>query len=145
MPRKRKNALQGRQCAALAFAEQEGETKILLVTSRETHRWVLPKGWTEKHLAPHEAAAKEAFEEAGIMGEIRDTPIGSYAYMKRISDGCSIACEVDVFPMQVRRLLDDWPEKAQRERRWFTLPEAAMAVEEGELVTLLLRLAAPQP
>jgi 8-oxo-dGTP pyrophosphatase MutT (NUDIX family) len=115
-----------------------------LVTSRETRRWVLPKGWAEKRLTGPELAAKEAFEEAGLVGEVAPDPVGSYAYLKRLPGGRALACDVDVFPMRVERLLDDWPERRQRERRWFTFAEAAMAVEEGGLVALLLRLAAPE-
>jgi 8-oxo-dGTP pyrophosphatase MutT (NUDIX family) len=139
----RKASSPGRQYAALPFAEREGQTMVLLVTSRETRRWVLPKGWAEKRLAPHELAAKEAFEEAGILGQVMPEAIGSYAYLKRVEHGRTVTCKVEVFPLKVERLLEDWPEKSERERRWFAMAEAAMAVEEGDLVTLLLRLAAP--
>lgn len=131
----------GRQCAALALREEDGEVRVLLVTSRETRRWVLPKGWTEPHRDAADQAAVEAFEEAGIRGDIGDTPIGSYAYLKRCKDGRTQPCKVDVFAMQVAEELEDWPERAQRERRWFSLPDAARAVEEGGLVDLMLRLA----
>ena len=134
----------GRQFAALPFVRSQGETMVMLVTSRETHRWVLPKGWAEKRLTGPELAAKEAFEEAGLVGEVAPDPVGSYVYLKRLPGGRALACDVDVFPMRVERLLDDWPERRQRERRWFTLAGAAMAVEEGGLVALLLRLAAPE-
>ena len=117
---------------------------VMLVTSRETHRWVLPKGWAEKRLTGPELAAKEAFEEAGLVGEVAPDPVGSYVYLERLPGGRALACDVDVFPLQVERLLDDLPERRQRERRWFTLAGAAMAVEEGGLVALLLRLAAPE-
>jgi 8-oxo-dGTP pyrophosphatase MutT (NUDIX family) len=134
----------GQQFAALPFLRRKGETLVMLVTSRETHRWVLPKGWAEKRLTGPELAAKEAFEEAGLVGEVASDPLGSYVYLKRLPGGRDLTCDVDVFPLRVGRLLDDWPERRQRERRWFTLAEAAMAVEEGGLVTLLLRLAAPE-
>jgi 8-oxo-dGTP pyrophosphatase MutT (NUDIX family) len=133
----------GQQCAALPFQERDGETHVLLVTSRETKRWVLPKGWTEKRGGAKQAQ-QEAFEEAGIIGQIASTPLGSYAYPKRLQNGATVTCDVQVFALAVDRLLDEWPEMAQRERRWFTLPQAAMAVEEGDLVTLMLRLAAPE-
>jgi 8-oxo-dGTP pyrophosphatase MutT (NUDIX family) len=133
----------GRQCAALALREADGEVQVLLVTSRETRRWVLPKGWTERRRDAAAQAAVEAFEEAGIRGDIGNTPIGSYAYLKRREDGRTQPCRVEVFAMQVAEELEDWPERAQRERRWFSLPEAAMAVEEGGLVTLMLQLAQP--
>jgi 8-oxo-dGTP pyrophosphatase MutT (NUDIX family) len=119
----------------------------MLVTSRETRRWVIPKGWAEKKLEPHALAAKEAFEEAGLEGEIGREPIGSYRYAKLIRGKKatkSVSCEVVVFPLAVSRQLEDWPERGQRETRWFTLEEAAMLVEEGGLVSLLLGLAAPE-
>jgi 8-oxo-dGTP pyrophosphatase MutT (NUDIX family) len=133
-----------RQFAALPLAEEGEETLVLLVTSRETHRWVLPKGWAEKALSGPELAAKEAFEEAGLVGEIAAEPVGFYRYLKRLPKGHTVKCRVDVFPMRVGQLLEDWPEREQRERRWFTLAQAAMEVEEGELITLLLGLAAPE-
>lgn len=137
-PRKR-----GRQCAALPFQERNGETHVLLVTSRETRRWVLPKGWTEKRGGAKQAQ-QEAFEEAGIIGRIAPNSLGAYAYPKRLQGGATVTCDVEVFALAVDRLVDEWPEMAQRERRWFTLPQAAMAVEEGDLVTLMLRLSASE-
>jgi 8-oxo-dGTP pyrophosphatase MutT (NUDIX family) len=133
----------GRQFAALPIKDEGDETLVLLVTSRETGRWVLPKGWAEKRLSGGELAAKEAHEEAGIEGEVIDGRVGSYTYLKRLPGENTIECKVDVFPMRVSRLLDEWPEAKQRRRKWFTLAQAAMQVEEGELVTMLLQLAAP--
>src|SRR4051794_3326365 len=113
MPRKRtgKRDSSGRQFAALPLAEKEGEAMVMLVTSRETGRWVLPKGWAEKNLTGPELAAKEAFEEAGVIGEVGTKPAGSYEYEKRLPKSRTVECKVDVFPMQVDRLLDDWPER----------------------------------
>ena len=142
MSKKAKGPKRDRQCAALPFRERDGEVQVLLVTSRETRRWVLPKGWTEKRGGALQAQ-REAFEEAGIRGRIATTPLGAYAYDKRLGGGATVTCEVEVFALAVDKLLDQWPEKSQRERRWFTLPQAAMAVEEGGLVTLMLQLAAP--
>src|SRR5215218_10824914 len=145
MPRERERKRKPRrQCAALPLAEAGGETRVMLVTSRETRRWVLPKGWAEERLAPHELAAKEAFEEGGILGEVAAEAVGSYVYRKRLLGDRSVPCRVEVFPLRVERLLDDWPERGQRERRWFTLAAAAAAVEEGDLAALLLRMAAPE-
>jgi 8-oxo-dGTP pyrophosphatase MutT (NUDIX family) len=147
MPRKQKSREKkessGRQCAALPLAVRDGEVQVMLVTSRETKRWVLPKGWAEPDLAPHELAAKEAFEEAGLVGKMEPEPVGHYSYKKRLRGGRSIPCDVGVFPMWVEQQLKNWPERRQREARWFTLGQAALAVDEGDLVTLLLLLAAP--
>ena len=118
---------------------------MLLITSRETRRWVIPKGWAEKGVAPHEQAAREAFEEAGLKGEIGLKPIGSYRYLKRLQNGQTAPCRVDVYPLTVEHRLDDWPEKGQREAVWLTLGEAAALVDEQGLVTLLLDLAAAGP
>ena len=144
MPHKsRAKHSRSRQFAALAFKYQDNETFIMLVTSRETGRWVLPKGWAEKSLTGPDLAAKEAFEEAGIRGQAMKKPVGSYQYLKRLPKGRDVECEVEVFPLRVETVLDDWPERKQRQRQWFTLAQAALAVDEGDLATLLLRLAAP--
>lgn len=124
---------------------RDGETVVLLVTSRETGRWVLPKGWAEKNLSGAELAAKEAFEEAGIVGDMLPKPIGAYHYAKLLSQGKAVQCRVEVFLLHVTELLDTWPEMRQRRREWFTLSQAAMVVAEGELVTLLLRLGVAGP
>lgn len=127
-----------KQFAVLPLKYEDGLTFVLLVTSRETRRWVLPKGWAERHLSGPELAAKEAFEEAGVTGEVRLEPIGSYRYEKRLANGRQVTCCVEVFPMRVDRLLNDWPERQQRTREWFTLAEAAAAVQEADLGSLLL-------
>ncbi len=114
---------------------------VVLVTSRETGRWVLPKGWAEKRLTGPELAAKEAFEEAGLVGQVATQPLGTYSYQKRMPKDRTVSCDVQVFPMQVEQLLDDWPERQQRARGLFTPAQAAMMVDEGELVVLLLQLA----
>ena len=132
-----------RQCAALPCMAGENGTLVMLVTSRETGRWVLPKGWPKKRLTGAATAALEAFEEAGLVGDVAPVSIGHYRYAKRMQDGGIVPCVVDVFPMRVAELMEDWPERAQRERRWFTLTEAAGLVEEVDLTALLLRLAAP--
>jgi 8-oxo-dGTP pyrophosphatase MutT (NUDIX family) len=133
----------GRQCAALPFKDVDGQTLVLLVTSRETRRWVLPKGWRERRLTGAALAAKEAFEEAGIRGEVAATPVGSYRYVKRLDGGREIACTVKVYPLRVTELLESWPEQKQRRREWFTFGQAALAVDEGDLATLLVQLATP--
>ena len=127
----------------MPMKEEDGETLVLLVTSRDTGRWVLPKGWAEKRLTGGELAAKEAYEEAGIEGEVIGGSVGSYTYEKHLPRGKNMDCVVDVFPMRVVRLLDKWPESKQRRREWFTLAQAAMQVDEGELVKMLLQMAAP--
>jgi uncharacterized protein len=109
----------------------------MLVTSRGTGRWVLPKGNLINGLTPHASAAQEALEEAGIVGATCPTPIGSYRYRKTLRSGASLMIEVDVFPISVTDELEEWQEKHQRERRWFSLSDAANAVDEPDLRTLI--------
>ena len=111
--------------------------RILLITSRGTGRWVIPKGNVPSGVSPHEAAALEAHEEAGIVGAVCPTPIGSYRYRKRRNNGASLMVDVSVFPLAVTQELHAWKEKDQRERRWFTLTEAAKAVDEEDLRDLI--------
>src|SRR5688572_6613863 len=135
-----------RQYGVLAYDfREDGSPHILLITSRETRRWVIPRGNPIAGLSPAQAAAQEAFEEAGVRGEVEDRALGSYPYDKRRADGSTVPAEVEVFALRVSEELDRWPEKNQRERRWFTPAEAAEAVEEPELKALLLDQAARLP
>lgn len=126
-----------RQCAALPLRKTETGLELLLITSRETHRWVLPKGWPEEGLTDPEAACKEAFEEAGLLGRTSEAAVGSYGYLKRLKDGSRRLCEVAVFPMTVDCELEDWPERRERRRQWFKPEEAAALVAEEALADLL--------
>lgn len=125
------------QVGALPFRLRGGKLEVLLITSRETARWIIPKGWRGKRRQPHAAAAREAFEEAGIVGCIARKPVGSYRYEKRFSDTASAVCKVRVYPMQVEHLLPDWPERAERRRCWMQPLEAAECVSEAGLKRLL--------
>ncbi|WP_407696893.1 NUDIX hydrolase [Skermanella mucosa] len=118
---------------------------ILMVTSRETRRWVVPKGWQEKKIADPEQAAREAYEEAGAIGQVGMKPIGAYRYEKRLKNGRSKTLDVAVYLFEVEELLDEWPEMDERERRWMTPAQAALAVDEGSLAALLLGLEATPP
>ena len=126
------------QYAALPFRPGRNGVEVMLVTSRETKRWVIPKGWPMKGKAPPEAAAVEAHEEAGLDGTISERAVGSYGYAKRLKDGNDRPVEVMVFPLRVTAMLDDWPEKEQRQRQWFAPAVAAALVDEAELKALLL-------
>jgi uncharacterized protein len=130
-----------RQIAALPY-RATGETiespvSILLVTSRETKRWVIPKGNLMAGLSLHQAAAREAEEEAGVVGAVCPAPIGSYRYRKKRGNGASLMVDVDVFPIAVTQQLDVWEEQDERERRWFSLADAADAVDEPDLKALI--------
>jgi len=115
----------------------DGNVRILLVTSRGTGRWVIPKGNHGSGISAHQAAALEAEEEAGVFGAVCPTPLGSYRYRKRRGSGASLMLDVDVFPLAVSRESPHWKEQEQRERRWFSLAEAADAVEESDLRDLI--------
>jgi 8-oxo-dGTP pyrophosphatase MutT (NUDIX family) len=124
------------QYAALPYRRGEG-LEVLLVTSRDTGRWVLPKGWPMKGKAPYSAARLEALEEAGVVGRVAKRSIGSFHYPKMLRSGDEVTCEVHVYPLAVNGQLKRWPEQRQRTQQWFT-PEAAMrAVHEPELAALL--------
>jgi len=126
------------QYAALPFQVTAGGLQILLITSRETRRWVIPKGWPIRGLRPRGVAAREAFEEAGLVGKIvGKRSIGSYHYSKRLMDHREWLCRVKVFLLAVDRQLDDWPEKEQREQRWVEPTKGAQMVDEGGLAEIL--------
>lgn len=111
--------------------------EVLLITSRDTGRWVVPRGNPISGKSPAESAAQEAFEEAGIVGEVDPEPLGHYSYDKRRRFGIVVPAVVHLFRMSVAEERDDWPEKAQRERRWFAAAEAAAAVHEADLAQLI--------
>ncbi|AXS40132.1 NUDIX hydrolase [Breoghania sp. L-A4] len=127
-----------RQYAALPYRLREnGDMEILLVTSRDTGRWVIPKGWPKKRMSPHKLALLEAHEEAGVRGKIGKDPIGIFRYTKRMDKKPDVICHVSVFPLKVLTELNKWPEKHERERRWMTPAEAAERVSEDELAAIL--------
>jgi 8-oxo-dGTP pyrophosphatase MutT (NUDIX family) len=114
---------------------------VLLVTSRETKRWIIPKGWPIKGLKPPKAAAREAYEEAGVRGRISRRAFGHYIYEKRLEDSViTVPCQVEVFPLVVKRQSKDWPESKQRMRRWFPAAEAAALVDNDQLHNLIQEL-----
>jgi 8-oxo-dGTP pyrophosphatase MutT (NUDIX family) len=117
------------------------QTDIMLVTSRETRRWIIPKGWPQKGRAPHRAAAREAFEEAGVIGTVSRRSVGSFSYEKRLKDGGIVACDVLVFPLKVKRQNKEWPEKAERKVKWLPAREAAKTVKDPILAEIIRRLA----
>jgi len=110
---------------------------ILLVTSRDTKRWVLPKGNLMVGIAPHRVAAREAEEEAGVRGTIMRKPLGRFPYRKWRNAKSFDLAKVDVFALKVKKELDSWKEQEQRERRWFSRGDAAAMVDEPELRDLI--------
>jgi 8-oxo-dGTP pyrophosphatase MutT (NUDIX family) len=129
-----------RQIAALPVRySHDGLLLVLLVTSRETGRWVIPKGWPWPDCEEWVSAAEEAREEAGVLGTTHPTSIGSYKYEKRRPTG-AVPVHVLVYRLEVTEVLATWPECKQRKRSWFTLSEAAAAVTEPELQKLIGQL-----
>ncbi len=131
------------QVAALPIRTGPAGSEVMLVTSRETRRWIVPKGWPMKGRKDHEAAAQEAFEEAGITGKVHKHPIGAYTYTKRTGKNLE-ACRVMVYRLDVDEERPHWQERAQRTRRWFPVPEAAKIVSEPGLASMILSLDEPQ-
>jgi uncharacterized protein Yka (UPF0111/DUF47 family)/8-oxo-dGTP pyrophosphatase MutT (NUDIX family) len=133
-----------RQVAALPYRiEPDGRAQVMLITSREQRRWVVPKGNTMAERNLHEAAAVEAFEEAGVSGIPCPTALGEFRYLKRRRDGTTRNVTVAVFPLAFQHQADDWPEREERETRWFGLTEAAAAVDEPELKHLITNFRVP--
>jgi 8-oxo-dGTP pyrophosphatase MutT (NUDIX family) len=131
-----------RQFAALPFTYDEGaQLYVLLITSRRTGRWVLPKGWSEGEESGPQTAAREAAEEAGVVGQITPTDaLGSYPYRKAMRDGGSLACRVIVFGLKVEGFQPNFREKGKRALRWCSPAYGAELVHEPELASLLRRL-----
>lgn len=126
-----------RQVAALPVRKtQGGSLEVLLVTSRDTGRWVLPKGWPSRRLEDKDAAAREAKQEAGVVGKISSKPIGNYRYRK-IEGQTSRLVEVSVYVLKVQKEKKRWREQDERERRWFPVAMAARCVRERKLRVLL--------
>ncbi|HEX2840462.1 NUDIX hydrolase [Hyphomicrobium sp.] len=117
----------------------EGRLEVLLVSSRETRRWVIPKGWPSKKLADHKAAAREANEEAGVTGTISPHCIGSYVYRKTTGKGAYLV-EVSVYPLTVSRQRKSWAEKRERVRGWFDTKTASRMVREPKLRKMIADL-----
>jgi len=116
------------------------------VTSRATRRWIIPKGWPIKGLTPRLAAAREAYEEAGVRGRVGGRALGSYVYDKRLDNGGGVVpCEVRVFPLAVKRQLKAWPEASERTTRWFSAAEAVNRVADEGLRELIREIGAPGP
>lgn len=125
------------QYGALCWRMHRGKVEVLLITSRDTGRWVIPKGWPIAGRSPSQAAAREAFEEAGVEGRVSSAGLGLFNYRKVLSPKQSIACKVEVFSLRVAKLVTKFPERHERRRKWFAAEKAARKVIEPELRALL--------
>ena len=120
------------QAAALPYRHAQG-LEVLLVTTLDTGRWIVPKGWPMKGRTNFETAKREAYEEAGVKGEIASQAEGSFQYDKRRRNGAVWRCVVEVFPLEVKTQSRTWPEKAVRKQRWYAWNEAANLVDDAGL------------
>jgi 8-oxo-dGTP pyrophosphatase MutT (NUDIX family) len=129
-----------RQYGAFPFSiDKGGRLRVMLLTSRETGRWIIPKGWPITGRKPAQAAVREVYEEAGLSGVVsRGGPVGHYRYSKRLATGKIVTCDVRVFLLHVRTELIDWPERNQRVRAWFSLEVATTLVADRGLAKLIL-------
>ncbi len=134
----------GSQYAALPWRWADDHLEILLITTLNTKRWVVPKGWPLAGCTPGECAAQEALEEAGVVGEMAPRPCGFFLYLKRRKTGEVVSCRVAVFPLEVARQRRTWPEKAVRETCWCSVDEALARVSDPGLKRLIARFAKEQ-
>src|SRR5215217_2908710 len=125
-------AVKFKQFAALPFRTREDNLEILLITTRKKRRWSVSKGWPITRTAPHETAVIEAYEEAGVRGEISRKQIGRFR-KRRQRKKQSVPCEVQIFPLEVTHLQNDWPEKRERNRMWVAPRKAAKLVKKSGL------------
>jgi len=125
------------QVAALPWRRTDDGVEVMLITSRDTGRWVLPKGWVKNGEKHWSAAAREAKEEAGISGAVTRQEAGRYSYDKAMNSGRDIPCQVLVYALEVDKVASKWKEKGERERKWFPAGEAAALVNEAGLAHLI--------
>jgi 8-oxo-dGTP pyrophosphatase MutT (NUDIX family) len=124
-----------KQSAAVPFRVMDDRVEVLLITSRGRKRWIVPKGVIDLGKTAAESAANEAFEEAGVRGQISAQPVGEYSYEK-----WGGTCRVKVFLLEVETVLDEWPEQKERAREWMTIERAAELLREEELKRVVLSI-----
>ncbi|WP_193142198.1 MULTISPECIES: NUDIX hydrolase [unclassified Meridianimarinicoccus] len=127
------------QFGALCYRMDGSKPEVLLVTSRGTGRWIVPKGWPMPGQTPAGTAAVEAYEEAGVEGDAHPQCLGIYSYTKVMDDTDDLPCVVSLFAIKVKRLLQKYPESDQRKRKWFSPKRAAALVDEDELRQIIRR------
>ncbi len=131
----------GGQYGALCWRMHRGRAQVLLITSRDTGRWIIPKGWPVATRTAAGSAALEAWEEAGVEGTVAAAPFGLFSYDKLLKPGVTQPCVVTVFTLRVAQLRRRFPERKERRRKWFDAATAARKVAEPELRGLLATLA----
>lgn len=130
------------QVAALPFVPTGNAIDVLLITSRRRKRWILPKGWPAKNLSLPESAAKEASEEAGVLGPVQTETVGSYDYSKNVKPGYPVPCRVFIYPLLVMQHTLAWREQSERAFKWLSLSDAADHVDDEGVSQVLEDLAA---
>lgn len=134
-----------RQVAAIPFRlGVDGNFEVMMVTSRTTKRFIVPKGWPMKGKSGRKAATIEAREEAGVLGKTLKEPAGSYSYWKRLETNF-VRVDVVVYLLEVSEELSNWQEAKSRQRAWLKPQDAALLIDEPDLSTLMANLATPQP
>jgi 8-oxo-dGTP pyrophosphatase MutT (NUDIX family) len=126
-----------RQVGALPYVETERGLLVLLVTTRRQGRWTIPKGWPKPGMSDSELAAREAFEEAGVSGEVSTRPIGNFLYTKRLHLFSWIRCSVEVYLLSTSCQYLNWPEQESRKSLWIEPGKAAARVREAQLAKIL--------
>ncbi|WP_297616074.1 NUDIX hydrolase [uncultured Roseicyclus sp.] len=126
------------QFAALPYRiKKKGQVDVMLISSLDTGRWIIPKGWPMDGMRPAEAAAQEAWEEAGLRGRVFDDVLGLYSYSKFLDEDLSIPCIVVVFPLEVAHEDAAFPEAGKRKIKWMSRKKAALRVDEPELKQII--------
>ena len=126
------------QAGVIAYRIRDGKVRVLLMTSRDTGRWIIPRGNIKPGVTPCRAAEQEAYEEAGVRGTIiGSSPLGMYTYSKELASGEARAATVEVYLLRVKQRLKKWPERRERKLSWVSTKEAVRLVEEPGVVPLL--------
>ena len=129
------------QYAALPWRIVDGALEVLLITTRNTRRWIVPKGWPIAEYTPQACAAFEAMEEAGVAGVVEAEAFGTFHYDKLRKSGEVLACKVYVYPIKVTRRRRQWPEKRARDCEWCSVEEAISRIKETGLRRLIKKFA----
>ena len=125
------------QIAALCYRRSKKGAKVLLITSRGTGRWIIPKGWPMKEASSWKTAEQEAYEEAGIVGKPGREPVGSFRSYKDLDSGERLRTEVVVYPVKVSDQKKLYPEAGQRKLKWLPIEEAAEQCDDNGLAKFL--------
>lgn len=125
------------QFGALCYRMRDGAPEVLLITSRGSGRWIVPKGWPMDGKTPVECAVTEAWEEAGVIGKGFNKSLGLFSYQKVVEEEGELPCVAMVYPVKVKELARKYPERSERKRKWLSPKRAAERVDEPELVHIL--------